>query len=122
MAETQLIVCTTCRRAAGGAPATREPWPGTQMLEALEAHALPEGVVLRPVQCLSACAKGCAVAVSGGPDKWTYVYGGLDPARHPEALLEAVALYADSRDGILPWFETPADIRSRAVARIPPLG
>lgn len=120
MTETQLFVCTTCRRAAGGVPATQAPWPGTQMFEALEARPLPEGVTLRPVQCLSACAKGCAVALAGGPEKWTYVYGGLDPARHADALLAAAALYANTADGIVPWFDAPADIRSRAVARIPP--
>lgn len=114
------MVCTTCRRAAGGAPAPRAPWPGSQLLEALESRPLPPGVTLRPVQCLSACAKGCAVALSGGPEKWTYVYGGLDPALHADALLEAAALYHGTADGLSPWFDTPADIRSRAVARVPP--
>ncbi|SBW08098.1 conserved hypothetical protein [uncultured Alphaproteobacteria bacterium] len=122
MAETQLIVCTTCRRAAGGAPAAKAPWPGTRMLEALETRELPEGVTLRPAQCLAACAKGCAVALSGGPEKWTYVYGGLDPAQHADALLDLATLYAGTAEGIVPWFDAPADVRARAVARIPPRG
>ncbi len=121
MTETTLIVCTTCRRAAGGPPATRAPWPGTDMLEALESRELPEGVVtLRPVQCLCACAKGCTVALSGGPERWTYVYGGLDPAKHPDDILKAAAIYAETADGIIPWADAPTEIRTRAVARIPP--
>ncbi len=126
-----LVVCTTCRRpvaddggadaAAGdGASAGGEaPRPGARMLAALAAAGLPPGVALRPAECLSVCGAGCAVALTG-PGKWSYVYGGLDPATHAAAILEGAARYAAAPEGIVPWRDRPEIFRRQSVARIPP--
>jgi predicted metal-binding protein len=118
MAEVTITVCTTCRRGLPDDP--EAPRPGTRMLEALQAAGLPEGVALRPVECLSACSRGCTIALSGGPDRWTYVYGDLDPAEHVPEIVKGAAAYAGTEDGLVPWRERPVIFRKQSIARIPP--
>jgi len=84
------------------------------------AAGLSDGMRLQPVQCLSACSQGCAVALSS-PGKWTYVYGRLDPAEHIPDILQGAARYGASDDGIVPWRERPEIFRKNSLARIPPL-
>ncbi|MDY6858607.1 MAG: DUF1636 domain-containing protein [Pseudomonadota bacterium] len=120
MANVTLTVCTTCRRTAGGAPCEEEPRPGARMLAALESRALPEGVTLRPVECLSACSRGCSIALSGGARRWSYVYGDLDPDAHVDAILTGVTAYAATSDGLVPWRARPEVFRKQSIARIPP--
>ena len=118
MARVTITVCTTCRR---GQPADEAaPRPGTRMLEALEAADLPDGVVLRPVKCLSACSRGCAMVLSGGPDRWTYIYGDLDPEAHVADIVEGISAYAATEDGLVPWRARPVVFRKQSIARIPP--
>lgn len=116
--STKLHVCITCRKV--GEDPTDERRPGAALCAAIEAEgALPEGVTLCPVECLSACSQGCAVALSA-PGKWSYVYGqmGLEDAA---AILDGAARYAASTDGLVPWRERPEIFRKRSLARIPPL-
>jgi predicted metal-binding protein len=96
------------------------PRPGAQLLAELAALPPLPGVTIQPVECLSSCARGCAVALSA-PGKWTYVYADLDPAAHAAAVLQGAALYAASPDGIVPWRERPEVFRKQSVARVPPL-
>ncbi len=110
-----LHICTTCKREGMDPDAPR---PGAVMFAALSAVP-PEGVTLVPVECLSACANGCAVALSA-PGKWSYVYGNLDPVLHAPAIAEGAVLYAASADGIVPWRTRPEVFRKQSIARIPP--
>lgn len=107
-----LHVCTTCR---AGKPLDDGPCAGARL------HTLLAGAKMRvlPVECLSACNSGCAIALSG-PGKWTYVYGRLTEDDVP-AILEGAALYAASADGIVPWRERPTIFRKQTLARIPPM-
>ena len=41
-----------------------------RLLAALGAGPLPAGVAIRPVECLSACSQGCAVALSAPAMVW----------------------------------------------------
>lgn len=111
-----LHVCTTCR-AMNAAPED-EPRPGALLHAALAGADLPEGVDLRPVECLSACSQGCSVALSA-PGKWSYVYGRLGPDDAADILAGAAA-YAAAADGIVPWRERPAIFRKQSLGRIPP--
>lgn len=122
MARVTITVCTTCRRARpdDDTADADDPRPGARMLEALADAGLPEGVALRPVKCLSACSRGCAIALSGGPDRWTYVYGDLDPEAHVADILTGVAAYAETGDGLVPWRARPVIFRKQSIARIPP--
>lgn len=114
---TVLYVCTTCR--AGQPVAEGEACAGKNLHEALARSALPRGVVLRPVECLSACDHGCAVALSK-PGAWSYVYGRMAVEDVPE-ILRGAELFAGSADGIVPWRERPAIFRKQSLARIPPM-
>lgn len=113
-----LTVCTTCRRMAGGEPSPDAPCPGTRLMEALVQQGLPDGIALRPVECLSACSQGSALALSG-PGRWTYVYGRLAPDDAAQ-IIDGAARYAQTPDGIVPWRERPEIFRKQTIARIPP--
>lgn len=72
-----LHVCVTCRR---GGPAMDQP-PGAQLyarLQALVQEAEVNGqeapVLLRQVQCLAACDRGCTAAIAM-PERWTWLLG-----------------------------------------------
>lgn len=113
-----LHVCITCR--AGQPVLDGEPVPGARLMAELLRHPDPPGVRIQPVECLSACSNGAAIALSG-PDRWTYVYGQMSEADVPEILTGAAA-YAQTADGIVPWRERVTIFRKRSIARIPPLG
>ena len=99
MADTVLYVCTTCRLEAMP-PTAREP--GLACSTRCARWPAPEGVTIEPVECLSVCKRPCTVAVASG-DRWTYVYGDLDPAESARTILDGVGLYAGTPDGIVPW-------------------
>ncbi|MFB2532136.1 DUF1636 family protein [Paracoccus sp. p4-l81] len=112
-----LMVCVTCRAAQ---PVVEgEPVPGARLLAALADGPAMPGVTIRPVECLSACDQGCAVALSA-PGKWSYVYGRLTEADAP-AIAEGATAYAASPDGIVPWRTRPTIFRKQSLARIPPI-
>lgn len=119
MPETVLYVCTTCRPEGD----VSEPRPGARLLAAIRAEAaraeMPD-LRLEPVECLSVCKRPCTVAVASA-GRWTYVYGDLDPASSARIILEGLARYAATSDGIVPWRERPEAFRKGVVARIPPL-
>ncbi|SCZ68911.1 DUF1636 family protein [Epibacterium ulvae] len=117
-AEVLLTVCTTCRRADVD---PEGPRPGAILLDALTEAGLPEGVAIRGVECLSACTRGCSMVLSGGADRYSYVYGDLDPAEHVADILAGAAAYAKTTDGLVPWRERPVVFRKQSIARIPPL-
>ena len=114
----ELLVCVTCRRE------TEVPEGGTRPGEALHAalasRAMPEGVTLKAVECLSNCSSGCSVAVRGGPGRWTYVYGNLMEDRDADMVVDGIARYAATADGLVPWRKRPEHFRKNCIARIPP--
>ena len=117
-AETELLVCTTCRM---GLPVVDgERRPGAQLFAELQAMDWPEGVILKAVECLSNCDSGCSVVLRGGPARWTYVYGRLDPGK-AETVHEGASRYHATADGLVPWRERPEHFRKNCIARIPPL-
>ncbi|WP_421701734.1 DUF1636 family protein [Aliiroseovarius sp.] len=116
-AKVTVTVCTTCR---AGAPTDAEgPRPGARLHDALSG-ALPDHVRIRPVECLSACSRGCSMVIEGGAERWTYIYGDMDPDTHVPAIVEGVTAYAATTDGVVPWRERPEIFRKQSIARIPP--
>ncbi|MFD0936799.1 DUF1636 family protein, partial [Methylobacterium trifolii] len=95
------------------------PRAGARLYDALRAASSREGLRIEPVECLSVCKRPCTVAVASG-DRWTYVYGDLDPVTSARVILDGVGLYAGTPDGIVPWRERPQEFRKGVVARIPP--
>ena len=112
-----LYVCTTCKREGADPEAERD---GAKLLAAISAQGAPEGISVVPVECLSACTNGCAVALSEA-GKWTYVYGRMDPEADAVDILDGAAKYAASADGIVPWRDRPVIFRKQSIARIPPV-
>lgn len=112
-----LHVCITCK--AGLPVAEDEACPGARLYAALTEGPCPEGLRIVPVECLSACKTGAAVALSR-PGSWSYVYGMLDPGQSQD-ILDGAAAYARSPDGLVPWRERPVVFRKQSLARIPPL-
>lgn len=118
-APVELLICTTCRR---GLPSDTEgPRPGALLTAALLDRDWPENVTVRGVECLSNCDTGCSVAVRGGPNRWTYVYGNLTETDHVDIVHEGITKYAATADGLVPWRERPEHFRKNCIARIPPL-
>jgi len=117
MAEVTVTICTTCR--AGASTDAPGPRPGARLHDALRGN-LPRGVTLRAAECLSACSRGCSMVVAGGAARWTYVYGDMDPDTHVPQILDGLAAYAATPDGLVPWRERPEVFRKQSIARIPP--
>lgn len=115
MADIDLLVCVTCKTTAWDGGETR---PGRQLADDLAAAA-PDGVCVRPVECLSNCSRGCTVALRG-PGRWTYVYGDLEPDQ-VDVVLEGALKYRATDNGLVPWRERPDHFRKNCIARIPPL-
>ena len=116
--QVELLVCVKCRREL---PVPEgEIRPGEALHAQLAARPLPANVTLKAVECLSNCSRGCSVAVRGGPKRWTYIYGNLLEDTHADTVLEGVAAYAATADGLVPWRERPEHFRKNCIARIPP--
>lgn len=122
--EIVLHVCATCR--PDGGPDATEDRPGSILLRALSdalaaraAAGAPLPVRVEAVKCLSVCKRPCTVAATA-PGRWTYVWGDLDPAAHVDDILEGIARYAATSDGVVPWRERPQIFKSGVVARVPP--
>ena len=113
----RLHICMTCK--AGLAPEEGVPCMGAQLFSAISALDVPEGVQIVPVDCLSACNTGAAVALSA-PGRWGYVYGRMT-ADNAADILAGAAAYAGAPDGLVPWRERPVIFRKQSLARIPPM-
>ena len=114
----ELLGCVKCRRETevpeGG---TR---PGAVLHAELAARTMPEGVTLKAVECLSNCSSGCSVAVRGGAQRWTYIYGNLMEDRDADMVVDGITKYAATPDGLVPWRTRPEHFRKNCIARIPP--
>ncbi|MCJ2120897.1 DUF1636 domain-containing protein [Methylobacterium sp. J-001] len=117
MPETVLYVCTTCRR-PGDDP--DGPRAGARLLDALRAGNAAPDLRIEGVECLSVCKRPCSVAVAS-ENRWTYVYGDMDPIESAAIILGGLSSYASTQDGIVPWRERPAAFKTGVIARIPPL-
>ena len=88
--------------------------------QSLSDAALPPPINLRRVRCMSQCLRPCVIAFSHG-DRFTYLFGDLDPARHVDDILAAVRMWLSRSDGFVERSRRPPSMRSGILARIPPL-
>ena len=117
-APVELMICVKCSM---GRPVPEgEATSGAQLHAAVIARDLPEGVKVTPVECFSNCDHGCSVTFRGGPDRWTYIYGDMDPDEHVPQILDGIRADAGTPDGLVPWRERPEVFRKQSIARIPP--
>lgn len=117
-----VMVCITCLGATDPNAATDadSPRPGSILADAttLAAAGAPDISVQR-IRCLGNCSRGLSAAIRC-ENAWTYVFGGLDPARDGPALITAAQLLAQATDGIMPWRGRPEPLKRGLIARIPP--
>jgi predicted metal-binding protein len=118
-----LSVCVRCRPA--GAPADA-PRTGAGLHAAIERSLKAGGsahadTALREIHCLNQCNRSCVVAFSG-TDRFTYLFGDLDPAAHAGDVIAAFDLYRSKADGFLDRAERPEPLRAGILVRLPPLG
>ena len=115
-------VCVTCK--AGESCADEDERPGLRFRRALEAALAPaEGdagwITVKDVACLASCARGCAAAISM-PGKWSYLLGGLGPAKAADFLAYARS-YRASKTGLVLPSKRPASLCDAVLGRMPPL-
>lgn len=117
-----LSVCMRCRRPDwSGDDAAR---PGAQLASAcrqmLERANLDQPVLFRSIRCMSQCKRPCVVAFSG-ENRFTYLFGDLDPDRDAGAVTAALRLYGARPDGFMERDRRPPALQAGIPGRIPPL-
>ena len=116
-----VFVCVSCSRDQAVTPTAT---PGAELLASLELRFCDAGardVTVTAVECLAVCKRPCTLAMTAA-EKWTYVIGDIDAARHADEVVAATLAYQRSSNGIVPWRERPETFRKGVVSRIPPLG
>ena len=102
------------RRSAEG-----ETPPGARLQTRSSRSARPTDVNIVPVECLSACNKGCSVALSA-PGRWSYVYGRMSEVNAPDIVVGAAA-YAARPTGSCHGARAPKSSASNRSRGIPPM-
>jgi len=116
-------VCTRCRPQDWSETANSER-PGALLAgalrQALAGADLPLSINLRRVRCMSQCLRPCVIAFSDR-DRFTYVFGDIDPARHVDDVLVVVRMWLSRGDGFMERNKRPPSMRSGILGRIPPI-
>jgi predicted metal-binding protein len=122
-----LFVCTSC----GSSHKTKQYMvksEGEWLLEKLQTlyddWVLRDDFAIQQVECMGVCDQACAIAFVC-PQKQTYLFGGLiaDLANvegTAKAVLTCASQYHAKPDGLLTYANRPEQLRSGAIARIPP--
>jgi predicted metal-binding protein len=110
-----VMVCITCRAATGPADRT-----GIALAEATAVAAqAASDISVQRIRCLGNCSRGLSAAIRCD-NTWTYVFGGLEPARDGPSLIIGAQLLAQAADGIMPWRGRPESLKRGLIARVPP--
>ncbi|MEM1047366.1 MAG: DUF1636 domain-containing protein [Pseudomonadota bacterium] len=95
---------------------------GARLAQAVLQSGIKEAALdVRGVHCLSQCKRPCTVAISG-PDRFTYLFGDLDPTCHAQDVVDLAALYVRSPNGFMARNDRPQAMRAGVLGRVPPLG
>jgi predicted metal-binding protein len=113
-----ITVCITCR--ATGDPMD-SPRAGMALANATAVAATGVcDISVQRVRCLGNCNRGLSAAIRCD-NAWSYVFGGLEPARDGPSLIIGAQLLAQASDGIMPWRGRPDSLKRGLIARVPPL-
>lgn len=112
-----IYVCITCQRAGDPEDGVR---PGLMLARETARAANGSGVSVRQIRCLANCNRACSAAIRR-EGAWTYVFGGLEPGRDADALIEGAKLFACAPDGLMPWRGRPESLKRGLIARVPPM-
>lgn len=112
-----VLVCITCRAATDPADVPRA---GIALAEATAvAAASAADISVQRIRCLGNCNRGPSAAIRC-ENTWSYVFGGLEPARDGLSLVIGAQLLAQAEDGIMPWRGRPESLKRGLIARVPP--
>ena len=111
----RVLVCITCRAANDS---TDLP-DGMALAEATAVAASTSDISVQRIRCLGNCSRGLSAAIRCD-NAWTYVFGGLEPARDGPSLVIGARLLALAADGIMPWRGRPESLKRGLIARVPP--
>jgi predicted metal-binding protein len=114
-----VMVCITCRAGTDPSEAPDAPRAGAALADATAAAARASGISVQRIRCLGNCSRGLSAAIRC-EHAWTYVFGGLDPARDATSLIIGAGLLAQAADGIMPWRGRPESLKRGLIARVPP--
>lgn len=117
LAATTIYVCITCRHAGDPEDGVR---PGLLLACETARAADGSGVTVKQIRCLANCNRACSAAIRRDA-AWTYVFGGLEPGRDAQALIEGAKLFARADDGLMPWRGRPDILKRGLIARVPPI-
>lgn len=112
-----IYVCITCRRAGDPEDVER---PGFLLARETSRAANGSGVTVKQIRCLANCNRACSAAIRRD-GAWTYVFGGLEPGRDAQALIDGAKLFARAADGLMPWRGRPEILKRGLIARVPPI-
>ena len=115
LAAVTVVVCATCRDAAGSGEHRR---PGALLARSAR-DVSGSDVRVRQVECLGNCARRLSAAILRD-GCWSYVFGDLAIGDGP-GLVAGARLYAASPERVMPWRGRPDRLKRGLVARIPPL-
>ncbi len=123
MSQHTLFVCASCNFAAGqrehlGQRGGYHLWQS--LLQCQQQEQLPPNVNVQPVECLSACNRFCAIALTS-PEKTTLMFGDLPAFDSATAIVQLATQYATSHDGVIQRRDRPALLQKGILARIPPV-
>ncbi len=123
MAKHALFVCKSCSFSPNERN-LKDQRGGLHLLNKLknlyQNWALKPEFIIQEVECLSACSRSCAIALSA-PEKTTLMFGDLPPLESAADILRLAEQYHSSSDGIVPRQERPEVLKKGILARIPPL-
>ena len=116
----RLSVCVTCRSAAWRPGTPREGRLLFGLIASfLRSWSQRDKLALYGVECLSNCARPCAIALSAD-GKDGYEFGDLLPTEETaEAVLATVERYVADKPGELPEADLPATLRRGLIAHYP---
>ena len=123
---TSLVVCSTCRYAENALTDDGGRHGGMLFADALAAvlgtHPCRGLIEIQSMPCLFACSFHCAVYVRSA-GRLGYILGRFTPSRRDaRALLDYVAEYLSSADGVVPYASWPDGVKGHFLVRVPPEG
>ena len=122
MASHTLFVCKSCYFSPTQRDYMGERGGKHLLSKLLELHftqwSLKSEFVIAEVECLSACKRPCAVALTA-PNKTSLMFGDLPPLESAADILKLCEKYHGSTNGIVSRNERPEVLQKGILARIP---
>lgn len=116
-----LTICSSCNSAPPSASGSFGPSDGERLAAALAAQTGNQRAAVRIIRqdCLWACQQSCVVFIQE-KGKTGYLGGRFEAgAAAAEAILDWVAVYAESATGEVPYAQWPEGMKGHFIARIP---